>query len=61
MVSMKPGILDYVVASLGGNVVPDLIGNLSVLLELHRVICPTLGHRPQVGGVAKHFSQRHNR
>src|ERR1041385_3556271 len=35
------------------------LGHFLVVVELHRVHRPPLGHAPELGGVAEHLGQRH--
>src|SRR4051812_20589420 len=44
---------------LGNELLGEIARDLGVVRQLHRVARPTLGHRPQLGGVAEHLGQRH--
>src|SRR5262249_41953394 len=46
---------------LGDDLLGDALRDLAVGVELHAVVRPALGLRPQVADVAEHLRQRHQR
>src|SRR6185295_5011758 len=46
---------------LGDELLGQVARDLGVMRQLHRVARSTLGHRPEVGGVAEHLGQRDER
>src|SRR4051794_16449456 len=53
------GRFDLLSGRLSDDLLGNVVGNLVVGVELHRVARPALGLRPQVADVAEHLRQRH--